>query len=333
MIRDMRRLHPRGAAGRGICVDAEGATIGPDCSLVRRTSRGYHAINREDASALQKCLVDAAPDQVWLFRQCQRIADALNKGEIALAQIYGLRIRIEELDLRRLVQVALAKAGFNPDEPRIPRGDPHGGEWTTDGGPTDVPASANLLADRVDNEDSGSGIKWEMKPIPPVPPSNSSTLDSPNHAIATGGSTQSGPSSLFVPVSDFSGGFHDVVVDTWVDYFQKNGIPVVKAPAVRLIGSDGSVIGYPDIIVDVPSQGLTVVEVKTGEDPPLTLNQSAYLPLIQLGGHIYSTDPRVAQAGLVPGMPFPPMPVIILFAPGPNQPYESLRLPEPTFEP
>lgn len=169
MIRNMRTLHPRGAAVPGICVDAEGATIGPDCILVGRTSHGYRAIDREGASELQKCLFDATPDQDWLFRQCQRIADALGKGEIALAQIYGLHIPVDELDDRQLRRVALAKGGFNPDEPRIPRGDPHGGEWTTDGGLTEVPASTNVFADFAGAGGDGSGITWQIRPLPPRP--------------------------------------------------------------------------------------------------------------------------------------------------------------------
>ncbi len=157
MIRDMRRLHPRGAASRGICVDAEGATLGPDCSLVLRTSHGYRVIDREEASALQKCLSDASRDQDWLFRQCQRIADALDKGEMALAQIFGLHIPIAELDSRQLRRIALAKANFNPDEPRVPKGDPHGGEWTTGGGANSADASGptNLLADLSDGGSDG----------------------------------------------------------------------------------------------------------------------------------------------------------------------------------
>jgi hypothetical protein len=146
VLENMRRLHPRGTENRGICVDTEGAMLGSDCVLVRRTSRGYRAIDREDASALQKCVFGAARDQDWLFRQCQRIADALDKGDLALAQIYGLHIPIDELDARQPARISLIKAGFDPDEPRIPEGDPHGGEWTTGssddeeqfGSPTDV---------------------------------------------------------------------------------------------------------------------------------------------------------------------------------------------------
>src|ERR1700722_11255603 len=97
MIENMRRLHPRGAANRGICVDAKGAMFGPDCVLVRRTPAGFRAIEYEAAIAVQKCALGANVDGDWLLRQCQRIADALNKGEIALAQIYGLRIPVGEL--------------------------------------------------------------------------------------------------------------------------------------------------------------------------------------------------------------------------------------------
>jgi hypothetical protein len=72
MRENMRRLHPRGAASRGICVDANGAVLGPDCVLVDLTSRGYCAIGREDAAMLQKCVLSAASERDWLFKQCQR---------------------------------------------------------------------------------------------------------------------------------------------------------------------------------------------------------------------------------------------------------------------
>jgi hypothetical protein len=148
MLHKMRRLYPRGAANRGICVDAEGAMLGRDCILVSQTHRGFHAIDRNAALLLQKCLSDEDRDDNWLFRQCQRIADALNAGEVALAQIYGLRIPLREFDLRYAEAAALAKAGFNPNELRIPKGDPHGGEWTAGDGQVadqvaDVPMNRN----------------------------------------------------------------------------------------------------------------------------------------------------------------------------------------------
>jgi hypothetical protein len=136
------------------------------------------------------------------------------------------------------------------------------------------------------------------------------------------------------PVVDFSGGFHDVVVKAWVDYFEKNGIPVVTKPGLRFIGVNDRIIGFPDMMVNLPGiLGLTVIEVKTGSDPPPTPNQAAYIPMLQIGAHIYSTDTRITKLGLLPGVPFPPLPVVILYAPGPNQPYESWELPPPQFEP
>jgi hypothetical protein len=40
MLTALRPLHPRSREGRGIAVDADGAMLGPDCILVRRTRHG-----------------------------------------------------------------------------------------------------------------------------------------------------------------------------------------------------------------------------------------------------------------------------------------------------
>jgi hypothetical protein len=135
------------------------------------------------------------------------------------------------------------------------------------------------------------------------------------------------------PVVDFSGGFHDAVVNSWMTYFQSVGIPVVQAPAIRVIGPDNSVIGYPDMIVDLPTIGLSVIEVKTGGIPTFTPMQMQYIPALQIGGHIYSLDPRIGQLGLEPGVPFPPFPVFVIHAPGPKLDYEVHELPPPKTEP
>jgi hypothetical protein len=81
----MWRLHPRGEANRRICVDAEGAILGPTCVLVRRTAHGFRSLGRDEASTIQKCLIDEDRDRNWLFAQCQRIAHALDKGELGRA--------------------------------------------------------------------------------------------------------------------------------------------------------------------------------------------------------------------------------------------------------
>lgn len=80
-------------------------------------------------------------------------------------------------------RVALAKADFNPAEPRLPKGDPHGGEWTTGGGASSatVDGPTYELADLSNDEsnDSGTspgvGITWQWNP-----PAAPSTMDSPD---------------------------------------------------------------------------------------------------------------------------------------------------------
>ncbi|HZU91136.1 MAG TPA: hypothetical protein VE993_17925 [Stellaceae bacterium] len=104
--------------------------LGPDCVLVRRTAWGYRCIAFEEAAALQHFLFGDAKKPDWLFEQCRRIAKARDNGEIVLAQILGLYIPIDNLgsdQLRRLAAAArLTKANFDPDEPRVPKGNPDG---------------------------------------------------------------------------------------------------------------------------------------------------------------------------------------------------------------
>jgi hypothetical protein len=152
MLASMRRLHPRGRACRGIAVDANGAALGPDCVLVRRTPAGFRCLDGAAANILQKTALGLGHEPGWLFDQCRRIAEALAKGEVALAQIYGLRIPVGDLDdaaLRKLADTArLIKANFDPNQARVPAGNPEGGQWTDAGGSDEDAGSA----DSDDNE-------------------------------------------------------------------------------------------------------------------------------------------------------------------------------------
>ena len=78
----------------------------------------------------------------WLFDHGCRIAKALNAGELALAQIYGVHASSPaELDDRQVARLAKAavivKADFNPDEPRDWQG-----RWTTGDGAADTQVAA-----------------------------------------------------------------------------------------------------------------------------------------------------------------------------------------------
>jgi len=132
----INRLGSAEPAGVAIRVDAEGASLGSGCVLVRRTTNGYRCVSREEASAIQYVFLGDMDDPDWLYGQCCRMAKALDDGQLALAQIYGIRIPVRELSevqTRQLAGVtALVRANFNPDEPR----DAHG-RWTDEGGATE----------------------------------------------------------------------------------------------------------------------------------------------------------------------------------------------------
>lgn len=172
----IRRLHSRGPANPGIVVDAEGAMLGPDCVLVRRTAQGYRCIDRDEAVALQKCLSADPSNANWLFGQCRRIAKALDRHDVPLAQILGLYMPVGELDAERLERLAIAapfiKANFNPDEARIPAGQPGGGEWTTgldaDGssGPAGAKTGLTIPAQMTIPWDLPADIPWEIPGMP-----------------------------------------------------------------------------------------------------------------------------------------------------------------------
>jgi hypothetical protein len=128
-----------------------------------------------------------------------------------------------------------------------------------------------------------------------------------------------------IPIVDFSGGFHDEVVNAWMDLFQKNGYPAVKEPAIRLVGGT-DVYGRPDILAKLPGYGLCAVEIKTGNDPVFTDNQRIYIPMMQLGFHVYSIDESIRELGLLPGVPFPPLTVFIIWAKPGQEGYKAFKL-------
>jgi hypothetical protein len=161
MLDNMRQLYRAARPTGGFASIPTAPCSDRNASWFTARSQVFWGIERDHASTLQKCVFGADREQDWLFRQCQRIADALGKGEIALAQIYGLRIPIGELDDRQLEQVArayLAKTGFDPDEPRIPKGDPHGGEWTTGGGSEASPAAVLSMTTPSDGSPTGDAV-------------------------------------------------------------------------------------------------------------------------------------------------------------------------------
>jgi hypothetical protein len=203
MYEVMRRLHPRGTASTGITVDPDGAMLGPDCILVRRTADGYRCISRGEAGALQEFLFGDGMESGWLFGQCRRIAKALDSKEIALAQIFGLRIPLDGLDREWLRRLALAapfiKANFNPDEPRIPAGQPGGGEWTTGMEPSsEAPDTSDPATAEADSDGTGS--------------TGSGPADGTDSSGGNSSVQNDGADAILIPAA-YQGHYHDEVVE------------------------------------------------------------------------------------------------------------------------
>jgi hypothetical protein len=169
MLAPMRRLHLRGSDSRGVVVDADGAMLGPACVLVRCTQSGFRCVAPGEAAAIEAAVLGPGHDPGWLFEQSRRIAQALATGETALAQIYGLRIPVGDFDgaaLRRLAAAArLIKANFNPDQLRIPQGEPGAGQWTDEGNPAEPAPSSGASRTGRDGEPPPEAGGDESPPI------------------------------------------------------------------------------------------------------------------------------------------------------------------------
>lgn len=136
--------------GLGLRCDDNGLFLGRDALLQQDGQGNFEA---RPATELQKVFGRTYSDETdWgsRIRSVKLVADALNKGEIARAMITAVHMRLP--DPRGAIRISdvdgvLAKAGFNPDEPRDERG-----RWTNGGGgdsdnDTDHRPSGAQLAD------------------------------------------------------------------------------------------------------------------------------------------------------------------------------------------
>lgn len=121
------RGHRLDLAGQhGVSCDAHGPKLGP-VSLLRRTLFGF--VPRPAAEldfVASKALGVPLRMAAELMPALSAIADALDRGDLALAVIATLHLNLPALDdaqaLRARRAETLLKAGFNPDEPRDVRG-------------------------------------------------------------------------------------------------------------------------------------------------------------------------------------------------------------------
>jgi len=130
-----RRLHKRQPDFTGLAVDEQGVSLGSDFPLVRKVGLKYQLVSRDEIQSLLEIAFEGRGNAGAITSYLNRIAKALNSGEVARAQILGLHFPINFLSERqtRLLKRAAVteKGGFNQDEPRT----------TLAAGPTLVPCA------------------------------------------------------------------------------------------------------------------------------------------------------------------------------------------------
>jgi hypothetical protein len=157
-VREFKLAGPRGD-GRHPYVNGDGAFIGRGVPLLERDVFGRW--KPRDGAVLERLLTEGYGVPValgWRATQLGYVAEALSKGDLVLASISLVHAELPPLPSAGHAR-AMAKADglllkFNPDwedEPRIPKGDPAGGQWTSDGGSGAV---TELVSDRGEDVQS-----------------------------------------------------------------------------------------------------------------------------------------------------------------------------------
>jgi len=124
--------------GRGLRCDSGGLFLGRDALVQRDESEKFSA---RPVAELREILRRAYGDDTnWesYSRSIELVARALNRGDMARAMMTAVLMRLPDPGDpigHSNADGALAKAGFNPDEPRDERG-----RWTTDGDSASEPS-------------------------------------------------------------------------------------------------------------------------------------------------------------------------------------------------
>ncbi|MDZ5649588.1 hypothetical protein [Nitrospirillum sp. BR 11828] len=133
--------------GLGLSCTAEGLALA-GVPLLAKGAGGFQVRPAaEVAVLLQRAYAGAAPGTTVL-PALAKIADALNRGDLAQAMIRAVHLRLPELDWDAAVRLARANdnlAKYSPDQPR----DWHG-RWASGGGTPPVTPSRDGSAVSVD---------------------------------------------------------------------------------------------------------------------------------------------------------------------------------------
>lgn len=117
--------------GRGLRCDNGGLFLGRDALLRRDRQGSFEARPNAELQRVFHWICGNGANWESRIRRVTHVANALNKGEMARAMMTAVLMRLP--DPRGAIRITdvdgvLAKAGFNPDEPRDERG-----RWTNGG--------------------------------------------------------------------------------------------------------------------------------------------------------------------------------------------------------
>jgi hypothetical protein len=156
-VREFTLAGPKGD-GRHAYVNKEGAFIGRGVPLLERDAVGQW--KPRDKAILERLFAKGYGSPVelgWRVTQLCYVAQALNKGDLARANVSLVRAELPPLPSADHAR-AMARADglmlkYNPDwdeEPRVPEGGPGGGEWTSENAAGPDSVGAKPVADHVD---------------------------------------------------------------------------------------------------------------------------------------------------------------------------------------
>jgi hypothetical protein len=137
------RLVPRG--GEGLACDKDGLALGAvDLARVRLDARGVRrceVLSADEIGQILRTAYGPQPDGVVLrlHRGLRRAAASIEAGDLGRAGVEAVTLGFPDLTpgaMAKLAEIAdLEKRNMAWEtEPRIPRGQAGGGQWTTDGG-------------------------------------------------------------------------------------------------------------------------------------------------------------------------------------------------------
>ena len=199
---------------------------------------------------------------------------------------------------------------YSPDQPRVPAGNPDGGQWTSED-PAGVADSPHPQRPKdIHIADSSATRGNEIR-----------SDDAPETAVQVGALQPTIPSSANAPIDEAAdqSGFHNAVRDKFAEDLASVGNTVLKEVSLTL-RSDPPVTAVVDIMFRTPEGEVYAIDVKTGDNSQFTLGQQIVYPHVELGNLVASDDPRISALALTQNVPLPPIPVVVLYAHGPGEP-------------